>query len=66
MSRIGTPLVVMDLPKMVGPVSVTAEFLVVLVIALLLALVDSLSMMVNTSPTRRALRSANSAISCPA
>ena len=65
-SRIGTPLVVMDLPKIVGPVSVTAEVFDVVVAAFLLAAVASFSTMVSTSPTRRAFRSANSAISCPA
>ena len=66
MSSIGTPLVVMDLPNIGGPVSVTAEVFEVFVVALLLALVDSFNTIVNTSPTRRALRSANNAISCPA
>src|ERR1700733_10448945 len=55
----------MVLPRMVGPVLLTAVVLAVLVAALLLALVDSVRRMVSTSPTRRALRSAHSYICGP-
>ena len=58
----GTPLVVMVLPKFVGPVFATDVVFAVVVVALLLALVDSFNTMVTTSPTRRALRSANNSI----
>ncbi len=63
--KIGTPPAVMVLPRIVGPVLFTDVVLVVFVTALLLALVTSARRIVSTSPTRRALRSANSSICWP-
>src|SRR3979490_547191 len=60
--RIGTPAAVMVLPKIVGPVLLTAVVFAVLVAALLLALVDSVRRMANTPPTRPALTHANNSI----